>query len=105
MRRGTNRSGYSDAVESDPIASVRNPLRGFVKNCDETVSQIKPNTRSPTAQSGCRVVRLRDAHAAAFCPIAVEYTGKRPVTAVPLSESPLWMSIGRTVLEEVLLLQ
>ena len=91
-------------VESEPVKSSQSLLDGFPSSNDETESQIfaKAHTRprKPVRIAG----RVRDVVSAAGCSAASEFTGKRFFRALPLPESTMWLSVGRTVLEEVLLL-
>jgi hypothetical protein len=76
-----------------------------LKNYDGTVSQTKASACTQTTRSVCAAWCLRDASAATYGDAACKSAGKRPVSAIPLSESPMRLSVGRAVLEEVLLLQ
>ena len=92
-------------VESEPVESSQSLLDGFPSSNDETESQIfdKAHTRprKPIRIAG----RLRDVVSAADHSTASEFAGKRHIRAFPLPESTVRLSIGRSVLEEVLLLQ
>ena len=77
----------------------------LLKSSDETVPQIKSKADPQTVRSDCVAWNLRNAFAPSDGSAAFKFPGKRPVAAVPLPESPVRMSIGSTVLEEVLLLQ
>lgn len=72
---------------------------------DETVSQTKPSDRAQTHESDCRGGSLRVITAAVHSGGFAKNTGKRGFSAISLSESAVRMSLGRTVLEEMLLLQ
>jgi hypothetical protein len=79
-------------------------LNGCPSSSDETDSQIVAQTGAGTFESFRVAGRLRDVVSAAGRSAASEFAGKRFFRALPLPESTMWLSVGRTVLEEVLLL-